>query len=132
MDGDLVAAPCLDVPIDTVVGHVEFAAAEPLGEGRIRPVEYLSERGVPGQSFRLVRPEIKPVGLGGGIQIGGGIRFSGKLSTRRVNRRGVGVRVGHDASVSSGTGDIVTAVESKARGGIAGHRVLRAVVGQRR
>jgi hypothetical protein len=35
------------VAVDAVVGDVELAADEPLGERRLRPVQHLGERGVP-------------------------------------------------------------------------------------
>ena len=61
----------LDVSVDAVVGDVELAADEPLRDGGFRPVEDLVERGVPGQSVGLFRPECQAVFFGLGGQLGG-------------------------------------------------------------
>ena len=47
--GDLVAVAGLDVPVQAVVGDVELAADEPLGEGRVGPVEDLVPLLLPGE-----------------------------------------------------------------------------------
>jgi len=57
VDRDLLAVAGLDMPVDTVIGDVELAAHEPLGEGRVAPVENLVPLGVPVQSLGLFRPE---------------------------------------------------------------------------
>ena len=41
VEGDAVAVAGLDVAVDAVVGDVELAADEPLGERRVGPVEHL-------------------------------------------------------------------------------------------
>ena len=64
MDGDPVAVAGLDVAVDAVVGDVELAADEPLGERRLRPVQHLGERCRPRQPVGLLRPERQPVLLG--------------------------------------------------------------------
>ena len=89
--GDLVAEAALDVPVDAVVGDVELAAGEPLGERQVpferrlewrRPVEPLA---------RALRPERLEVGVG--LLVEGGRRV-GLRRERRVGREGP--RLGHE------------------------------------
>ena len=56
--------PGLDVPVHAVVGDVELAVREPLGERRVRPVERLGRLRGPGQPAGLLGPEAEPVRLG--------------------------------------------------------------------
>ena len=61
---DAVTAACLDVTVEAVVGDVELAVAEPLGERRIAPVEHVGERLVPVEELsRLLAPEPHAVGV---------------------------------------------------------------------
>ena len=64
VDRDPVAVAGLDMPVDAVVGDVELAADEPLGDRGLRPVQHLGERRLPGQPVGLLRPERQPVRLG--------------------------------------------------------------------
>src|SRR5690242_653513 len=73
----------LDVPVDAVVGDVELAADEPLGEGSVRPVEHLLEVGVPVQPVRLARPEGLPIGICSVIHRRGRVCLRGELLARR-------------------------------------------------
>ncbi len=60
---DLVAPSRLDMAVQAVVGDVQLAAEEPLGEGKV-PLEDLVERAVPAHVlFRLLCPEGLGVGL---------------------------------------------------------------------
>lgn len=74
----------LDVTIHTVVGDVELAAHEPLGERRPRPVQHLGERRRPGQSVGLLGPKSQPVFLGLAVKLGAGVRVLGEVRWRRV------------------------------------------------
>ncbi len=82
VDRDPVAVPGLDVPVHAVVGDVEFAVGEPLGERSVGPIERLGGLLGPAQALRLGRPEGEPVfggrRVGVGVDIGGG----GELSRR--------------------------------------------------
>ena len=61
--GDLVPEARLDVPVDAVVGHVELAADEPLGEREV-PFEDLVERAIPAHVLlRLLGPERLGIGI---------------------------------------------------------------------
>jgi hypothetical protein len=62
VQGDPVPPTLLDVPVDAVVGSVEPTADEPLGEGRVRPVEHLTMRFGPADPAGLLSPERQPVG----------------------------------------------------------------------
>ena len=85
--GDLVAEPSLDVTVDAVVGDVQLAAGEPLGERQV-PLEGLVERLRPVDAFaRALRPELFEVGLGLGVQVGRRIRLCGELGVRREDPR---------------------------------------------
>src|SRR3712207_7686840 len=64
MEGHAIAAAGLDVAVQAVVGDVELAADEPLGERRVRPIEDLRPWLVPGQGLGLARPEALVVPLG--------------------------------------------------------------------
>ena len=90
-----IAVAGLDVAVDAVVGDVELAADEPLGERRLRPVQYLVERGVPGQPVGLLRPERQPVGLGLAVEVFSRVGLRGELGGRRVCGLNFGVRVRH-------------------------------------
>ena len=80
VEGDLVAAAGLDVPVDAVVRRVELAVDEPRGERRVAPVQDLGERLAPGEvAAGLVGPEALVVGLGGGVQVRGSVGLRGEL-----------------------------------------------------
>ena len=65
VDGHPVPEPVLHVPVQGVVGGVDLAADEPLGEGRVGPVQGLGEVLAPGEHFTgLPGPESGPVGVG--------------------------------------------------------------------
>ena len=68
-DGDLVAVAVQDVAVHAVVGDVELAVREPLGDGCVGPVEYLGERSVPVESARLLGPECQSILLRLGVEI---------------------------------------------------------------
>ena len=85
VDRDPVAVAGLDVAVHTVVGHVEPAADEPLRDRRLRPVEHLGERGLPGQPIGLLGPEGQAVGLGRGVQVGGRVGVCGEFRRRRIH-----------------------------------------------
>src|SRR6201999_1880789 len=55
--GDAVAVARLHVAVDAVVGDVQLAADEPLGERRVRPVEHLVPLLVPVQRLGALGPE---------------------------------------------------------------------------
>jgi hypothetical protein len=57
VEGDAVAVAGLDVAVDAVVGDVELAVGEPLGERRVGPVEHLVGLLVPVQRLGLLGPE---------------------------------------------------------------------------
>jgi hypothetical protein len=64
VEGDAVAVAGLDVTVDAVVGDVELAAYEPLGERGVGPVEHLVPLLVPVQRLGLLRPEALVVLVG--------------------------------------------------------------------
>ena len=66
-DGGLVAPPVVDVPVDAVVGHVQLAADEPLGEGRAAPVQHCIPLPEPVQLLSQPGPE--PLRVGGGLRV---------------------------------------------------------------
>ena len=69
---DAVAVARLDVAGEAVVRDVELAVAEPLREGRVRPVENLREGLLPVQELAsLLAPEAFEIGFGAVIQVGG-------------------------------------------------------------
>ena len=78
----LIAHPALDVAIDAVVRDVQLPADEPPGERRVRPVEHLVERGVPGQPVGLLRPEAQAVGRSLGVGVGSGVGVRGEFGRR--------------------------------------------------
>ena len=81
--GDLGAEATLDVAVDAVVGDVQLAAVEPLGEREV-PVEGRRERLDPIDAFaREAGPERLRVGLGLGVEVGRGV---GLRRERRVGR----------------------------------------------
>ncbi|MDH6225791.1 hypothetical protein M2169_002761 [Streptomyces sp. MJP52] len=106
VDGHPVAVAGLHVTIHAVVGDVERAVLEPLGERRVRPVERLVRLGVPGQAAGLLGPEAEPVSLGllirlrrdvgRGGQLGGGCEPA--LFFEQVGQ----AFVAHDISLSKG------------------------------
>ena len=57
VERDAVAAAGLDVAVDAVVGDVQLAADEPLGERGVRPVEHLVPLLRPVERLRLLGPE---------------------------------------------------------------------------
>ena len=96
----LVAVAGLDVAVDAVVGRVELAADEPLGERRVGPVEHVRERGVPADPLGLLGPVAQPVGLGLVVRARGRIGVGGEVR-RRVEVSGF-VREIADRVVSHG------------------------------
>ena len=82
VERDLVAVPVLDVPVDAVVGDVQLAADEPLGERRL-PVEHLVPLLVPVQPVGLLGPERLAVGVGAGVPVLRGVGLGGELLARR-------------------------------------------------
>ena len=98
-DGHPVAEPRLDVTVHAVVRHVELAADEPLGERRLRPVQHLGERRLPGQPVGLLCPERQPVLLGFAVQLSGRVGVARELRRRRIRGRNFGVRLGHTVSL---------------------------------
>ncbi len=64
VDRDPVAVAGLHMAVHAVVGDVELAVLEPLGERGVRPVECLGGLGGPGQPAGLLGPEAEPVSLG--------------------------------------------------------------------
>ena len=85
--GDLVAQAALDVPVDAVVGDVELAAGEPLGERQV-PLERRREGRRPVDAVaRVLRPEGLEVGLGLGVHLGLGVGRGDELGRRRVRAR---------------------------------------------
>ncbi len=79
-----VAVARLDVPVDAVVGDVELAADEPLGDGGFRPVEDLGRTVCPMTTGWPARPERQPVFLGLAVQLVGRVGLRGELVRRRV------------------------------------------------
>ncbi len=113
VDGYPVAVAVFDVTVQRVVGGVDLAADEPLGERRCGPVQGLGEVLAPGQQLAgLLRPERGTVGVGLGVVGGGdhGMRgefggggeltvllgqvFEG-IALRDLRRRGAGGLLGH-------------------------------------
>jgi len=83
VEGDLVAVPGLDVPIDAVLRDVELAALEPLRERRL-PGERPGERLVPAQLLPgQVRPEGLVVGIRGHIEVRTSVGLGLELRARR-------------------------------------------------
>src|SRR3712207_564230 len=81
--GDLVPVAVLDVPVHAVVGDVELAADEPLGEGRVAPVEDLVPLLGPGEPAALLRPEREAVLRGRVVDVRAGVGVGGELLGRR-------------------------------------------------
>ena len=63
VEGHPVAQAGLDVAVDAVDRHVERAADEPLGEGRVAPVQHLRPRRGPREALGLGGPEGQGVRL---------------------------------------------------------------------
>ena len=82
VEGDLVAGAVLDVPVDAVVGGVDLAADEPLGERRVVPVEDLVPLGLPVETLGLLLPEGQPVLLGLVVRLRGEVGVLGELVRR--------------------------------------------------
>jgi len=77
--GDLVAEASLDVTIDAVVGDVELATGEPLGEGQV-PLQRRLERLRPADPLaRELRPERLEVAFGLLVQRGLRVCLRGEL-----------------------------------------------------
>ena len=103
VDRQPIAVARLDVTVHAVVRDIEFAADEPLGERRLRPVQHLGERRLPRQPVGLFLPERQPVFLGLTVQLGGRVGVRGELRRRRIRGRGFGVRLGHKCEPSHRT-----------------------------
>ena len=83
VDGHLVAVAGLDVAVDAVVGDVELAVGEPVGERRLAPVQDLGELLAPAQpAARLVGPERLVVLVGLRIEVLGAVRLGAELRLR--------------------------------------------------
>ena len=99
VNSDPVPEAGLDMAVHAVVGDVELAVREPLGEGRVRPVQHLGERRCPGQSIGLLGPEFQPVLLGFAVQLLASVGLLGELCRWRIRswmrRRTFGVGGGH-------------------------------------
>ena len=79
--GDLVAVAGLDVAVEAVVGDVERAADEPLGEGKL-PLERGVEVLRPGQQLPgLAGPERLVVGVGLLVEIASGEQGRARTSS---------------------------------------------------
>ena len=84
VEGHAVAVAGLDVAVDAVVGDVELAADEPLGERRVGPVEHLVPLLGPVERLGLLGPEALGVLLGPLVDAGvGDDRVRGELARRR-------------------------------------------------
>ena len=84
VEGDAVAVAGLDVAVDAVVGDVELAAHEPLGERRVGPVEHLVPLLGPVERVGLLGPEGLGILLGLLVDLGiGDDRVRGELAGRR-------------------------------------------------
>ena len=94
VDRDPLPVARLDVAVHTVVGDVEPATDEPLGERCLRPIQDFAERGVPGEPAGLFGPEFEPVGLRPAIQVRPGVGSCGEPGRRGVMGLSVG-RFGH-------------------------------------
>jgi len=73
----------MHMPINTVVGDIEFSANEPFGEGRIGPVQYFGEVGIPVQIAGLFGPKPKAIVFGLVVKAGFPIGLSRKFRARR-------------------------------------------------
>ena len=65
VNGDAVTVAGEDVAVDAVVGDVELAADEPLGDGGVGPVEDVGPFLVPVKALRSIRTESESVGICG-------------------------------------------------------------------
>lgn len=106
VDGDPVPVPGLHMPVDAVVGDVELAVLEPLGERRIRPVQGLGRLLGPGQPTGLLGPEAEPVSLGLFVRLRRDVGVGRQIGGRRepalfLEQVGQGF-VAHDISLSKG------------------------------
>ena len=79
MDGDLVAESVSNVPVNTIDGDVDASTDEPLGEGRIRPVEGCSPAFFPAEPSGLFVPEGHSVANGLGVHRDAGIGLFGEF-----------------------------------------------------
>ena len=96
VERDLRPLPCLDVPVEAVLAHVELAVGEPLRVRRL-PLEHPGERLPPEQRPRLLGPEALEVRLGALVDVrirgvrlsdeGGGRGEGPVLGPQRVQRR---------------------------------------------
>src|SRR5215211_7851295 len=86
--------------VDAVVGDVELATDEPLGDRGLGPVEDLVERGVPGQPVGLLRPERQAILLGLAVQLGGRVRLRGEVVGWWIPGWPFGVGLRHDCEPS--------------------------------
>ena len=78
----------LDVPVHAVVRDTELAADEPLGERRLRPVQHVGERRLPGQPVGLLRPERQPVLLDRRVPLSAyGAAWAGPIALGRNDSR---------------------------------------------
>lgn len=106
VDGDAVAVAGLDVPVHAVVRDVQLAVREPLGEGRVGPVERLGRLDVPGQAAGLGGPEAQPVRLGLGVRslchIGGGGQIGRRCEPPLLLEQIGQAFIAHDISLSQG------------------------------
>jgi len=64
MVGNPVPMAGLTVPVETVVGDVQFPPDKPLSEWCLGPVKYLLPRFEPIELLSLFFPEAKPIGSG--------------------------------------------------------------------
>ena len=84
VDGHPVPVAGLDVPVQGVVGGIDLAADEPLGERRVGPVQRLGEVLGPAQQLAgLLRPEGGTVGVGLGVLGGRDHGVRGELGRGR-------------------------------------------------
>ena len=107
VDGDAFTVAGFDVPVDAVVGDVEFSADEPLRDWGARPVQNIGEGGVPGQPVRLCGPECKSVLVGLAVEICSCIGVRGEVGGRRIRRRNICVRLGHGCERSHRMGHVL-------------------------
>ena len=82
VERDLLAVTVLDVAVHAVVGDVELAADEPLGERRL-PVEHLVPALRPREPVGLLGPERLAVGVGAVVPVGRRVGLIGEPLRRR-------------------------------------------------
>ncbi len=93
VDRDLVTLAGLDVPVDAVVRRVDASAHEPLGEGRVVPVEDAVPLLVPVEALGLLGPERLAVGVRPVVRLGLHVRVVRELG-RRLEATRLGAQVG--------------------------------------